>query len=358
MPSSLAVFIPGWVGDAVMATPALMALRAAHPGWCLIGVGKPGPMAVLDGLDLFDAKIVSAGKGWDKGTLEIASQLRPLKVKKSVFLSNSFRTALAAFIGGCGGRVGLAMHGRGMLLNTALAPTLDANGKRAIHPALLEYNRIAMAAGTEEPGKVLRLATLQADEAAANQVWGLAGFADRPVVILNPGAAFGLAKFWPRASFAQLARRFAHQGFGVLLLCGPAEAQLAQAIASDANHPMVQPLANPHGPEPSLGLSKACVKRSTLLVTTDSGPRHFAQAFDVPVVTLFGPTHIGWTETWHPRSIHLQKQLDCGPCQSRVCPLGHHRCMTELSVDEVYEASRTLLGIHGGHPLPMARTAG
>ena len=97
MPSSLAVFIPGWVGDAVMATPALMALRAAHPGWCMIGVGKPGPMAVLDGLDLFDAKIVSAGKGWDKGTLEIASQLRLLKVKKVFFFLTVFARRLPPF---------------------------------------------------------------------------------------------------------------------------------------------------------------------------------------------------------------------------------------------------------------------
>ena len=61
------------------------------------------------------------------------------------------------------------------------------------------------------------------------------------------------------------------------------------------------------GPRLSVGLSKACVQRRSLLVTTDSGPRHFAHAFDRPVVTLFGPTHIGWTETYHARAVHLQK---------------------------------------------------
>lgn len=355
---SLAVFIPGWVGDAVMATPALMALRSAHPGWRMVGVGKPGPMAVLDGLDLFDGQVVCAGKGWDKGTLQIADRLRPWKIRKAVLLSNSFRTALSAWLGGCKERIGLTMHGRGPLLTTRLAPTLDAQGKRAVHPALLEYNRIAVACGTEEPGKRLRLATQPADDAAAFQLWGLLGFGDLPVVVLNPGAAFGQAKFWPRAHFVELAGRLADQGFGVLVLCGPAEAQLAQAIASDADNPLVQALAHPRGPDPSLGLSKACVKRACLLVTTDSGPRHFAQAFDVPVVTLFGPTHIGWTETWHPRAIHLQRQVDCGPCQQRVCPQGHHRCMNELTVEEVHTACQSILGIHGGHALPMARSAG
>ena len=92
----------------------------------------------------------------------------------------------------------------------------------------------------------------------------------------------------------------------------------------------------------SLGLSKACVRRADLLVTTDSGPRHFAHAFDRPVVTLFGPTHIAWTETYHPRAVHLQKQVDCGPCQRRVCPLDH-RCMKQLTPDEVFVAAEGLL---------------
>ena len=66
----------------------------------------------------------------------------------------------------------------------------------------------------------------------------------------------------------------------------------------------------------SLGLTKACVRRLDLFVTTDSGPRHFAAAFGIPVVSLFGPTFIEWTETYYPRGINLQKQVPCGPCAS------------------------------------------
>ena len=88
----------------------------------------------------------------------------------------------------------------------------------------------------------------------------------------------------------------------------------------------------------SLGLTKACVRRADLLVTTDSGPRHFAAAFGTPVVTLFGPTHIAWTETYYPKAVHLQKKVECGPCQLRVCPLDH-RCMTLLTPDEVFAAA-------------------
>ena len=134
--------------------------------------------------------------------------------------------------------------------------------------------------------------------------------------------------------------RAADAGAGVLVLCGPAERDTAARIAAEANRPAVVSLAD--GPL-SLGLTKAAVRRLALLVTTDSGPRHFAAAFEVPVVTLFGPTHIAWTETYYPKVVHLQKPVPCGPCQQRTCPLGHHRCMTGLMPTEVYAAADRLL---------------
>src|SRR5262249_85964 len=167
-----------------------------------------------------------------------------------------------------------------------------------------------------------------ADEQAADLVWEQNRLADHPEVIcLNPGAAFGAAKHWPADSWAQLAQDLVERrGSGVLVLCGPAERELARDIVRRggrrAGHsPADRPLA--------LRLTQAWLRRCDLLVTTDSGPRHFAAAFNRPVVTLFGPTHIAWTETYHPRAIHLQKKVDCGPCQLRVCPLDH-RCMKNL----------------------------
>src|SRR5262249_6123559 len=134
-------------------------------------------------------------------------------------------------------------------------------------------------------------------------------------------------------------------GCGVLVVCGPAERALAREIASRADLPAVVSLgelAEKGGPKLSLGLTKACIRRADLLVTTDSGPRHFARAFDRPVVTLFGPTHIAWTETYHPRAVHLQKQVPCGPCQQRTCPLDH-QCMRQLTPPEVFRAAQELL---------------
>ena len=127
----------------------------------------------------------------------------------------------------------------------------------------------------------------------------------------------------------------------MLVVCGPSEREPAKEIVRLADHPDVMSLA-----EETLrvGLTKASVKRSALLITTDSGPRHFAGAFGVPVVSLFGPTHIAWTRTYHPKALHLQQPVPCGPCQKPVCPLGHHRCMNELTPEAVFRAAVRLLG--------------
>ncbi len=97
----------------------------------------------------------------------------------------------------------------------------------------------------------------------------------------------------------------------------------------------------------SIGLTKAAVRSAELLVTTDSGPRHFARPFAVPVVTLFGPTHQAWSETDDPHAVHLQIKVDCGPCQLRKCPLIHHRCMRDLSIERAYDAVISQLVRHG-----------
>ncbi len=96
--------------------------------------------------------------------------------------------------------------------------------------------------------------------------------------------------------------------------------------------------------EPSgIGLTKACIRRSALLVTTDSGPRHFATAFDVPAITLFGPTHIAWTLTYHPKALHLHHPVPCGPCQKPACPEGHHRCLRDLTPESVHRLAVRML---------------
>lgn len=350
---NLAVFLPNWVGDAVMATPALRALRAHYSGARFIGVLKPYVAGVMAGGDLIDTIVPASGGPWSQGIAAVAARLRRERIDLAVLFPNSLRSALTAWLGGCKRRVGYARYGRSQLLTDVLPPIRDADGKLQPSPVLDAYNRLAEQAGCPRPGRRMELFTTPADEAAVDAVWDRAGFNGwREVICLNPGAAFGASKFWPVEHFAALAHELAaRRRAGVLVLCGPAERAAARQIATMACHPAVRCLADAAGAAGvplSLGLTKACVRRADLLVTTDSGPRHFAAAFDRPVVTLFGPTHIAWTETYHPRAVHLQKRVECGPCQRRTCPLDH-RCMIQLLPAEVFAAAEQLLA--GRYPL-------
>jgi heptosyltransferase-2 len=337
----LALFCPNWVGDAVMATPAMRALRDEFAGADIIGVMKPYVAGLLEGAPWFDRVLYLDSRGpWGSRWPAVAWQLRREGVELAVLFPNSFHSAWAALLGGCRRRVGYNRHGRGCLLTEKLEPIRDHRGRLLPSPIIDAYNLLAEAVGAS-PTYRMELFTTTRDEAAADAVWHQTGLTEfREVVCLNPGAAFGSAKHWPTPSFIRLAQNLANQRrCGVLVLCGPAERELARQIALQARVPGVHSLAD----HPlSLGLTKACIRRATMLITTDSGPRHIAAAFDRPAVTLFGPTHIAWTETYHTKSVHLQQKVPCGPCQLRVCPLDH-RCMKELTPATVFQAAVDLL---------------
>jgi heptosyltransferase-2 len=350
----IALFLPNWVGDVVMATPAVRAVRERYPAAELLAVCKPYVADVVAGAPwLRDVVRFDKAGPRDQRFWAVARRLRRERVDAAVLFPNSFRAALLARLGGCRHVVGFRRYGRSFLLSSPrLAAKTDGRGRFVPSPVIDDYNRLAVALGADDPGHRMELFTTPADEAAADAVWrrfGLGGYGR--VVCLNPGAAFGAAKFWPGDSFAALARMLAQRtGAGVLVLCGPAERGLARRIAESSRSPHVFSLAD----SPlSLGLTKAAVRRADLLVTTDSGPRHFAAAFGRPVVTLFGPTHIEWTETYFEKAVNLQKAVPCGPCQKRVCPLDH-RCMTGLTPDEVFAAASGLLA---RFPLPHAGEA-
>lgn len=338
------LFVPNWVGDAVMATPALRAIRehlgAGGETW---GVMRPVVADVLAGtpwLDhthLFDPRSPRA----EFGSRAVVKALRAAQLDAVVLFTHSFRTAWLAWQTGAQRRIGFARHGRSLLLSERLFPR-RAGWRLVPAPVIDDYAALATRFGCPPPDLRLELATLPDDEAMVDAAWRRLGLTPgEPVVALNTGGAFGPAKAWPAEYFAALAFRLAtQQQIPVVILCGPSERDTARQIARQAGHPRVYSLADE---KPSIGLTKAAVRRARLLVTTDSGPRHFAAAFGVPVITLFGPTHQAWSETRYPGAIALQRAVPCGPCQARACPLGHHRCMRELDVAEVYRAAAGVL---------------
>jgi heptosyltransferase II len=337
----IAVFLPNWVGDAVMATPALRAIRNHFAHAEIVAVLRPPIGEVIAGTGLADRAVTYAPRGrdpWQRGW-RFAMRLRAETIDLAILFPNSLRTAWIARAAGAQHRIGFARDGRRVLLTDALEPSPRATP----HPVIDEYLRIAEHLGCRGLSRRTELALVPQDQQRVAAFWLLQPphVRSRPYVALNPGGAFGAAKHWPSAHFAALAKQIVSElGRTVLVLCGPAERDQAREIVRRAGDPLVTSLADV---PLSIGLSKAAVCGAELLVTTDSGPRHFAPPFGVPVLALFGPTHIGWSETFARDSVHLQLPVDCGPCQKRACPLGHHRCMTDLTPDRVFAAVRELL---------------
>ncbi|HZU36885.1 MAG TPA: glycosyltransferase family 9 protein, partial [Gemmataceae bacterium] len=255
----LAIFLPNWVGDAVMATPALRVLRQHFAHATILGVLKPYVAGVLHGAPWLDQCLLLTSDGpWSQRWPAVAAGLRRERVDLAILFANTFRSALVAYLGGCRRRVGYVRHGRRFLLTDRLQHATDRRGRRFPQPEIEAYNRLVESVGCPSPSYRMELFTTIRDEAAAVAVWRQAGFERYPeVVCLNPGGAFGSAKHWPTDYFATLARELAdRRGSGVLVLCGPAERETARQIAREARSAAVHTLAD----QPlSLGLTKACV---------------------------------------------------------------------------------------------------
>jgi heptosyltransferase-2 len=339
MTRRIAVFLPNWVGDAVMATPTLRALRRRFgPDVEIVGIMRPHIEEVLRGCGLVD-------RVWpyDPARRDVAHRPRGIlwrlmrhRADVSVHLTNDLVSASIARLGRVPTRAGYARNRRGWLLTHRLEAPHDGRDFLPVS-ALDYYLAIAYALGCAEESPRMELTTVDADEDAADAAWCSLGLeAGEPVVLLNSSGAYGASKLWPDEHFAALARRIAGElDHSVVVICGPDERARAAAIAARAAHPRVSSLADR---PPGIGLTKACVRRAQCLVSTDSGPRHIGAAFGVPVVAIFGPTSPAWSETYYGREVKVRREVPCGPCGLRACPEGHHACMRELGVDVVLAA--------------------
>jgi len=338
---TLAIFLPNWVGDAVMATPTLRALRQTYSNAKILGIMPPVIADVLQGTDFLDEVILHQPRGNrpERSGNAVINRLQQERCDLGVLLPNSWRSAWLAWRGGVRRRVGFGRDGRGILLTDAL----KSKSRNFPNPVMEEYLRLAAHLGCKIPSTATELAVTEFDRLQLNQFWKRQSpeLRSRGVVCFNTGGAFGPAKNWPMEYFASLAQRIVDQLHKtVLIVCGPSERDDVRMIVREAARPEVLSLADENL---GLGLTKAAISDSRLLVTTDSGPRHFAQPFRVPVITLFGPTHIAWSETHYDLAEHLQVSVDCGPCQQRACPRGHHRCLRDLKVDRVFASVNRML---------------
>jgi len=346
--SRILVVMPNWVGDVVMATPTLRAIRERFPDAHIGLLLKTHLAEILNGGDWMDEMVYwPAGKGKSRpkrrqGFLGLAAELRERRFEAAVLLANSFRSALLTRLAGIRRRIGYDRDGRGLLLTDRLLASKV--GRKYIPISMTQYyNSVAKYLGCRSCSERLELFTTPDEEAIADEAIKKAcAGSDRPIAVINPGASFGSAKCWPAERFAEVADRLVDRmNAAIFISCGPKEIKIAQKVADN----MRRPAAVLNNPVMKLGPSKALIRRASLLVTNDTGPRHFAKAFGTPVVTVFGPTDPKWSANECSAERSLMVDVDCGPCMKRTCPQDH-RCMTQVTSDMVVESARELLKEH------------
>jgi heptosyltransferase II len=334
----IGVVLPNWVGDVAMATPTLRTLRQHAPDAHIVGVARPYLTSLLDGTPWLDRVLPweHKGRGRFGRTWRIVNQLRAERLDVLILFRATVLSGLLARFSRATYTIGYARRGLGWLLTNPIPPLHRGRGSAPVS-AVDDYLNLLTPLGFAADSKQLELATTPANEAAADAVWKRLALppGDR-VMLLNTGGAYGEAKHWPAEYCVSLALRAADEfGLTTLVLCGPQEREAAAAIENAARHPQVRSLAKE---DVAFGTTKAIIRRSRLLVTTDSGPRHIASAMGTPTVVLFGPIDPRWSRNYQEQTIELSIPLDCAPCGQRNCPLGHHRCMRDLSVDQVLAA--------------------
>jgi heptosyltransferase-2 len=325
------VRLPNWLGDTVMALPALHGLRAACPGACVVAVGRWAPL--LAGQGVADALVPYPFEWRDRRRL--AASLRAMRPDGAVLLTNSFESALAARLWGARIRLGYDTDLRRVLLTHAVPLTSPR-----LHQ-IDEYRGLLEAAGVAAPVTVpvWRLAEDAAAGAAVSALLDECGVSrGARAVGLHLGASFGSSKQWPAASFAEAASRLRELGLGPILLGSPADAEMAAVVSASAGWTIPSLVARDRSE-----LLPRLLARLACLVSSDTGVAHLAAAVGTPTVTLFGPTDPRLTAPRSRAARRVEERAPCAPCFLPRCPIDHG-CMRDIaaaSVTEIVEEALT-----------------
>lgn len=338
-PGALLVRAVNWLGDAVLTTPSLGALRSGCPQARITVVAKPPVAELLQHHPDVDEIVVYEKDGRHAGAigmLRMAGQLRRKRFDGALLLQNAIDAALLAFLSGIPERMGYATDARRALLSRPVAVTEEI---LALHHAEY-YLRLLSLLGVplpERPSLALRVA---GEETASMQSrLNALGLAEgRKVVGINPGATFGSAKRWFPDRFAKVADALSEQwDAGVVLMGSAPEAPLASEIETAMEKKPVN-LAGRTTVRELMALLSLC----SFLVTNDSGPMHIGAALGVPLVAVFGPTDWRKTSPWTERAKIVHVDVDCSPCGLRECNRGHE-CMLGVTAEMVIASAMELI---------------
>jgi len=331
-----------WVGDAIMALPALRAIRQRHPDAAISIVARPyvadiyRDQKICDDLIPYDPN--SIHRGWS-GREKLAADLRNRKFDIALLLQNAFDAAWLAWRAQIPQRIGYARDARSLLLTKAIP--VPKSGEIPAHEKFY-YLELLRRAGwldqlTDEPHITLRVP----DAARQRATQTLLENGARPHaarIAVGAGASYGSAKCWPPERFAKsLNALLSHTDADVILFGTPGELPVSTAIASELQRAPI----NLTG-KTSIADLPALLSQCHLFLGNDSGAMHVAAAVGLPVVAIFGPTDPNGTAPVTPRITIVQQKPYCSPCFLRRCPTDH-RCMTAVTPAMVESALHSAL---------------
>ena len=266
---------------------------------------------------------------------ELAERLRNEGYGEALVMPRTWKSALAVYLAGIPQRTGFVGEVRFGLINDLRF------GERKLPRMVDRCAALALPNGAPLPAEwpLPELVAPPTEVAAWRRQLGLEADGGR-VIALAPGAV-GPAKRWPATSYAVLARQLAAEGHRVWIVGGPGEQALAAEIAG-SEHPLIRDLTGPDLRNAIFALASADVA-----VSNDSGLLHVAAALGTPAIGIFGPTSPALWAPLNPLAavIETTDTLECRPCHKPTCPLRHHRCMRDISPEQVLAATRAAIKI-------------
>jgi heptosyltransferase-2 len=328
-----------WVGDNILALPTYRALqhRFKHEGG--IAVAAPENVAALLASSGICRKVVP----WGGRTRDRIAALKRGRFRRAVILPNSFRAAMVTYAAGIGERWGYSTDCRSLLLTHVVQRVTDRGHQLEDYAKLLAAMN-APRVVDEIPSIKLPVAVR---DRARRKLRARGLRLDRPLFGIHAGGLYGRAKHWGDARYTEVAERLLADGFGVVLLTSPGEREQAEAISAVCDAPVI-------GESGDVLEIAAAISHCSIIITNDSGPLHLAAALAVPSVSIFGPTDPDRTVIPGASRV-VRATTPCHPCYARECPLGHHQCMRDISVDDVYAAAVGLFNEIDGKVIPVAR---
>ena len=327
-----------WIGDAVLITPSLVALKKTFPHAQITVLANPWVLPLLENHPAADTTmIIDKGKGLLRtmgAVKRIISAVRNEGFDLAVLFQNAFEAAFLASMGGVRYRIGYNTDGRGFLLTHTVIRDEHILGVHQVD----YYLGLIEAMGWQVEGREPSLFLNAGDIETTSLMLSSHGLEDHHVIVgLNPGATYGSAKRWPEERFAAIGDWAVERWNARVILFGSSsERDIGLRVSRRMQHAPINLCGLT-----TLGEVMALIKRCNFFVTNDSGLMHIAAAFHVPLVALFGPTNHITTGPVSETATIVRHAFDCSPCLKETCPLDH-RCMLSIEPDEVWDAMESL----------------